>query len=252
MAVIRNPNLNWDGKTEYRGNRPIERPENWSLQVATLDGQPAPYILHKPVGFEFSASFIQANITLSQSIIIPPGVSYLMIVNTSHVTWGNDDFTVAWRVELQMRGRTVETNDIWLGRIKGDQSFAVQINNGQTSQPATLNIIYYTKWADSNGGMYIQRVDIQPNASGLPVRDVLPLTNTPPPQDTDSPATDDPTPEEPETPPNFLTPDLFAAVSGEMAAAANVMENSTDPGEVAQALRRVAQAFQKVARDLEA
>ncbi len=255
MAVIRNPELNWDGQTRYRDNRPIEKPSDWSLQVANIDGEPAPYVLHKPVGFEFSSSFIRSQITLSQSVILPPGVSYLIVNNTSHVTWGSDDFTVAWRIELRTRRRTVETDNIWVGRVKGDQSYAVQINNGPSSQPATLNIVYYTKWADSNGGMYIRRIDIQPNAGALPVRDVIPLSSTPPPQQPetpDVPETENPTPQDPVTPPSLLTPALFDAVSSEMNAAATVLETSTDPAEVAQALRRVSQAFLNVARDLEA
>lgn len=253
MAIITNPELKWDGETEVRAGRHIERPSGWRVTVEDINGQPPPWIHHKPDGFNLDANHIRAKITYAQDVTIPAGEHYVIVHNVSHLTWGNDDYTVAWRIELALPDKMLHSKDLWCAREKGDQSFAVCVKTPQDT-PAELRVVFWTKWADTNGSVNLRKIDVQPQAWGLPVRDTLTagkrVADSPGVtviEDDDQPPIDIPLAD---TAPGKLA-DVMNTLSDSMTECARLMRAQPDSDTLAACLRKLARGFNDAADLLE-
>lgn len=253
MSIITNPELMWDGETEVRAGRHIERPSGWTVTIADVDNQPPPWIHHKPQGFNLDANHIRTQVTYAQDITIPAGEHYVIVHNISHLTWGSDDYTVAWRVEVAAPSQTYRSENVWFDRQKGDQSFAVCVKTPQDI-PATLRVTFWTKWADTNGSVNLRKIDVQPESWGLPVRDTLTLPGTRTIIETietdESDVTATTTVTTTSTSPTGFSQALGVLSDG-MAECADLIAQDADPATVARCFRRLASAFNDAAATIE-
>ncbi|MEM6528168.1 MAG: hypothetical protein AAF653_07715 [Chloroflexota bacterium] len=256
MSIITNPGLQWDGKTPFsKEGRPLEAPLNWVFRAEKVEDEPAPYIHHRDRGFNIDTNHIRARLVWEQPVTIPAGTHYAIVHNFSHLTWGSDDFTIAWRVELVAAEQTTSSDDIWVARTKGDQSFAVQMDVANTFE-GVFRVIFWTKWADSNGSLDLQKIDIQPQDWGVPTRQTLTVAGGGATVNEQGGGPTAVVQATPSTEPDTATENPAIAVAfGKLAAAMNecaeLTQKNTDAATVAQSFRRLAGAFNEAADTIE-